>query len=544
MPTEFQMMTIADYWAILMRRKARFAIPFAVVVLVGVGLAFVIPPLYRSEATIMIERQSMPQDLVATTVTSYVQEQIEQIRQRLVAFDNIQEIAKTHNLYPDGFEIDPSGTAQLIAENIEVQMDEISATDPDRSGERRATIAFTVAFHHEDPLTAKSVTNELAQRYLAVHRATREEQARDVSEFLETEADLLRDEIATLEAAMATFKEGQLHRLPELMSMNLRMFEKTETEIVDSQTRIRNYEDTIDALQAELSLTPAYQDVETEEGERLLSEEKRLGVLTAQYLRASSRYAPKHPDVIRLAREIRILAEQTGQSVRVDELLSELAKLQDRLRSLRQRYSDGHPEVQAVEQSIAAMQRGLQTTVVGQSGANPIEVSPDNPRYVTLQSQINAATSNLTAERVKLTTLREKLTEYEERLFSTPGVERDFNSLSIDYQNKVGRYQEIKDKQLQARVAEQLESGESGERFILLSAAFLPSLPDSPNRIGIILLSGLLGFAVGLGSVAIAEHMDKTIRGARSLELALGIPPLATIPNGATMKIMLPLRHR
>lgn len=530
---QLQMLTMGDYWQILRQRKMLFFGTFAAALALGVALAFLLPPTYKSEATIKIERQSIPQDLVATTVTGYVQEQIEQIWNQLSAHETLLEIARDYDLYPGERDTDPSGVARRMADNIDVQMDEVMATDPNRSGERRATIAFTVSFLHSDPKIAQAVTAELAQRYLQVHKSDREEQAEEVSQFLQGEADKLKAEIAELESVMASFKQEELRRLPELMDMNLRLFEKTESEIAETEVRLRNERDKIEALQSELSLTPAYEDVETESGERLLSAEKQLSSLTAQYLRASARYSAKHPDVIKLAREIRILAEQTGQGARADELLNELALMQERLRDLRRSYSDDHPDVRSAEQSISAIQRGIQTAILGANSNAAVRLAPDNPRYVSLQTQINAARSNLRGEQSKLATLKNKLTEYEERLFNTPGVERDFRALSLDYNNATAKYAEIKDKQLQARLAQQLESGSSAEKFTLLSAAYLPTLPDSPNRIGLILLSGLLGFACGLGAVAVAEYLDHTIRGARSLELALGFPPLATIPNGA-----------
>ena len=210
-----QLLTITDYWAILMRRKLQFAGSFSLVLALGIAVAFLLPPVYRSEATIMIERQAIPQNLVATTVTGYVQEQIEQIRQRITSYENLLAIAREHNLYTGQLDSNPSGVAQLISENIEVEMQEVEATDPDRTGARRATIAFTVAFLNDNPRITQLVANDLANRYLAEHRASREESAREVSQFLEMEGNNLRSEIASLESAMATFKEEELHRLPK-----------------------------------------------------------------------------------------------------------------------------------------------------------------------------------------------------------------------------------------------------------------------------------------------------------------------------------------
>ena len=313
--------------------------------------------------------------------------------------------------------------------------------------------------------------------------------------------------------------------------MNLQLYERTEQAIDQTEERIRGLQDRIDSTRAELSLTEPYEEVVTEEGTTLMSASDRLSSLTAQYLRASSRYSASHPDVMRLSREIRVLAEQTGSSARADELMSELVNLQEQLRQARQSYSDDHPEVMRLERSVAAVQRGFQSTLIDASASETLSRPPDNPRYVALQTQLQSTETNLKAEQTKLVDLNDKLAEYEERLYQTPVVERDYKSLSRGYDNALRKFAELKDKQLQARIAQELEGGSSGEEWVLASGAFTPMLPESPNRIGIALLGCLFGVAAGIGMVVVAEYLDTSIRSARMIVSALGVPPLAIIPQ-------------
>ncbi len=110
-------------------------------------------------------------------------------------------------------------------------------------------------------------------------------------------------------------------------------------------------------------------------------------------------------------------------------------------------------------------------------------------------------------------------------------VERDYKSLTRDYENAKHKYQEIRDKQLEAKMAQKLESGDNAAQFVLASPAYLPSSPDSPNRLGILLLGGLFGLAAGVGMVAVAEYLDTKVRGSRMIARTLGVPPLAVIPQ-------------
>lgn len=533
---------LGEYWGILSRRRMQFIVPFVLVLGGALALAFLLPPTYRSEATILINRQTIPENLVATTVTGYVQEQIQQTLQRITTNDNLLSIARAYDLYPQDIDENRQRVVREVRESIEVEMLDVEASNPDQSGTRVATIAFTVGFNAGDPETAQAVAADLSNRFLTVRRELRSSNASEVSQFLAAEAESIKDEIEQYENQLAGFKQEELRQLPELMGMNLQMYERTEQDIDATEERIRDLQERIDATRAEMSLTPAYEEVLDEEGNRILSASQRLSVLTAEYLQASSRYSAEHPDIMALSREIRVLAEQTGNAGRADELMNQLVRLQEQLRQARQQYADDHPEVTRLESAVSAVKRGFQSSLI--SPANPNDnqsAPPDNPRYVALMSQLNSSESNLAAEQAKLADLRDRLKQYEERLFQTPTVERDFKSISRGYEEALRKFSELKQKQLEAEMAQALESGSGAEQWQIVSAAYLPTMPESPNRIGILLLGGLLAFAAGVGYVAVAEQMDKTVRSVRIVTATLGVPPLAVIPR---MRGSGPLRRR
>jgi uncharacterized protein involved in exopolysaccharide biosynthesis len=523
------MLGIGDYIAILRRRMALFFIPFIIILSLGLTIAFVLPPVYYSEAKILIERQEIPEKLVATTVTGYVQKHIEEIKQRLVTYDNLLEIAKKLNLYPDMINSGAVNEALVkIRQSISVAMVDIKSTS---AKDKEVTIAFTVGYAADNAETAKIVATELANRYLQENKALRAEQTVEVSRFLEHEAERLRKEIEELEVKLAAFKQEKREQLPELLNLNLKLYEKTEGKIEDTRGRILKLEDSIAAIQSELSLTDPRKAVRTEDGKVIQSPTERLSAMTAEFLQASARYTPTHPDIIKLRREIQALGGQSDSAKEINRLVSALTRERSQLLEARQKYADDHPDVRKYEKTVAVLENKLRNVVIVEpENSAAANVPADNPRYVALKTQLDSAYSNLKEEKAKLRNYNEKLRDYEKRLYQTPVVERDYQSLSRDYGNAKAKYQDLKNKQLQARLAEQLEAGEKGQRFVLAGKAFLPSTPQSPNRLGIALISGLLAFSGGLGSVAVGEYMDRSIRGKRGVVSALGMPPIAAIP--------------
>ena len=127
--------------------------------------------------------------------------------------------------------------------------------------------------------------------------------------------------------------------------------------------------------------------------------------------------------------------------------------------------------------------------------------------------------------------MNEKLADYEERLKTTPIVQSEYQKIARGYDNAKIKFNELKNKQIDARISQELEGGDSAEQFVLASSAFLPRLPESPNRVGIILLGLFFGMLSGLAMVVLFEHLDKTIRNARMIYNVVGVQPLATIPE-------------
>ena len=75
---------LGDYVGAIRRRALSATIAFVVVVMIGAGAALAWPPVYRSMATILIEQQEIPQDLVRSTITSFADQRIQLINQRVV----------------------------------------------------------------------------------------------------------------------------------------------------------------------------------------------------------------------------------------------------------------------------------------------------------------------------------------------------------------------------------------------------------------------------------------------------------------------------
>ena len=520
-----QTLDLGDYLAAFRRRRGMIVLIAGTVFILGLITAFVWPPTYASSATILIEEQEIPSELVQSTVTSYASERIQVISQRVMTRSNLLGIMDKYGLYQK--ERQRETTEEVLADmrdDINLDMINADVMDPRTGRPTAATIAFTVGFEGKDPQLVQKVANEITTLYLNENLRTRTEKAEETTSFLTEESKRLGAEISRLETALAEFKEKNANELPELKDLNTQVLDRTERDISDIDTQIRTLEERKIYLEGQLAILDPYGS-----SGQVLSPAARLQQLRTEYIAYASRYSPNHPDVISRKREIEALEKETGIVENTSEKRARLDALQKELVVAEKTYTDEHPDVKSLKRQIASLEEELRNPPPA-TATKPAPANPDNPAYISLKAQAEAADSEIRSLKIKRSQLSDKLTEYEQRLEQTPQVEREYRGLVRDFENSTQRYQEIKSKQMTAEVAQAMEKERKGEKFTLIDPPILPEKPISPNRPAIIFLSLVLALGAGIGSAAAAESMDSAVRGAKGVISILNTAPLAVIP--------------
>lgn len=526
---EEQTKDLKDYLVALRRRKKQILSTMGVLFVVSILVAFLLPPVYRSTATILIEEQEIPTELVRSTITSYADQRIQEISQRVMTRANLMQLVEKYNLYPTERRRE---TSEEILERMrkDIKLDIISADVIDkRSGMKTvATIAFTLAFNGETPDGAQKVANELTSLYLNENLKNRQQKSAETSTFLTEEAEKLSQHIAETEAKLATFKAKNMNRLPELAQLNMSLRDRTDSELMDVARQISMAEERKFYLEGQLAqINPGTFSVSAS-GERILNSEDRLKSLQSQYASLVGVYSPNHPDVVKMRREIEALKKETGSAGDTQEQMKRLTGLRGELATMREKYSADYPDAVKLKKSIASLEESIKKST--ESSASASAKKPENPAYITLQAQLESATSELKSLNAKREELKAKMASYESSLQQTPQVEREYLDLNRDHENSVRRYQEIKAKEMEAQVAQELEKGSKGERFSLIDPPQLPEKPSSPNRPVIVLLGLILSIGGGVGYAGILESMDASVRGSKALIGLVRAPLLGIIP--------------
>ena len=528
---------IRDYLDFLKRRTWHLLVPLISIFAIGSAVALLLPAVYQSKATILIEGQQIPTDFVRTTVTSFAEERIQISTQRIMSRARLLEIINQFNLYPDLRKKRTTEEIIGIMKN-DIQLQTISADVIDsRTGRAtQATIAFSLSYHGKTPEVVQRVSNVLASLYLEENLKTRERQARDTSTFLEEELKSLRGHLDDLEKKIARFKEQHLTDLPELMQLNLQTLDRISRDIQRAEQDLKMLEDRKIYLQGQLQTVEPQSPWIGYAGTRIPTPEVRLEILKTQLMSTSCNYSDRHPDVIRLKKEIHELEKEVDLKQDLGEKHKRLAALNTDLEILRGRYKARHPDIIATQRKISTLEADMATLARKNNPGPVVDLKPDNPAYINLATQIESANLQIEARVKERRELKKSLADYQRRLENTPQVEKAYLTLTRDRENTWARYQEILKKLMEARVAEGMEQDQKAERFTIIDPAQYPEKPFKPNRLAIVLISLILGIGAGVGFASVTEFMDRSVKTADDLFGATGIPVLVSVPYITTQR--------
>ncbi len=459
------------------RRALPMGIAFGVVLMLALLLAAFWPATYRSTGTILIEQQEIPEDFVRSAVSSYADQRVQVISQRVMTSANLLGIIEKFELY--GVERDASTREELverIREDINLDMISADVVDPRQGRATKATIAFAVGYDSRSPDLAARVANDLVSLYLRENLESRKQLAAGSADFLTGEAEKLRLRVAELEQRISEFKEKNFDRLPEYAQANIQAMNRAMEELRDVDSRVRALDQQVVYLDAQLAQIDPNAQAVTKSGERMLSSVDRLQALRLELTAALAQYTPKHPVVIGLQQEI-------------DEL----------------------------QKQVTAGTAGSRT-------------APDNPAYIQITAQREAAVNERTSLGARRGQLQARIAEYERAQVDMPAVERDYGAMLREVQGEQAKLAEVRQKQMAAQLAQNLESEQKGERFTLIEPPLRPEKPIRPNRPVILAIGVLMSLAAALGLMTLLESFDTRVRGRGEIVAMLGVPPLAIIP--------------
>jgi len=535
MEEEEDVKSLTDYLSIAWRRKIYILIPFLLVLAVTVPTVYLLPSVYKSTGTILIESQQIPQALIQSTVTTFADERIQVIKQRIMTGQQLFDIIRKFDLYKD--EINSRPRSEILAEMRErILIDRVSADLKSRSRGASALIAFTVSFEHVSPAVAQRVANELVTLFLDENIRSRTLRAEETSGFLRKESERLGTEIARMEEQIAIFKQDNANSLPETLRLKLERVSLLKTALMTSSGDINALNERKklllidrDTVKSQKGAPTPIEDLPQDQQLK----QRELEALQKEFISLSARYGPAHPDVKAIERQIKAFQNEYGALDNMEALLEQKKQVEQELQELTQKYSSEHPDVKKLKRRLD----GIVLMIVDQDKVEeaPAIVQPPvkaerNPLMLQINAKLEAVDNSIERINASRQNIEEQIEVLEEQISRIPQVQRGQDALQRDYENILRKYQEMKSKQLQAELSQSLEQDQKGERFTLLEPPLRPDKPVKPNRPKLFAMGLVLSMVGGLGVAGLAESLDGGIRGSRALASVTQMTPLVSIP--------------
>jgi uncharacterized protein involved in exopolysaccharide biosynthesis len=518
-----------DVLEILRRRGALFLSVAAIVVLIGVAVAYRSTPLYSSLGVVLAELPGVSETAVRS-VQSRPEARVRIITQRVLTNENKQQIIDEHGLYPDleGMPAEARGrftdNLLLSAETPQILETLLGTSQPE------GAFAFSVGFKDVSPRVARDIADELVALYLDENREARREQAAETIRFLTQEARRLDTEIAKREERLAQFKTENAGALPELAEANRGLLDRAGRDIDTVETEIRSLRQRQELYTSQLSQLSPSMTLSDAQGAAVLSPQDRQKVLQREFLRLSTLYSPNHPDVQRTRRELEQLAQSTGvPAFDRATLESELQAREDQLADARDQYGADHPDVKALERAVEAARKAMQSAPLTTT-TRRMPTTPDNPAYIQAQVLLQGTEQELRAAIQRRDELRRQYEDFTKRLQVTPEIDRQYSALTRGLEQLRDQYNNTQAQINEAQITLNLEEDPTSERFTVLQQPAMAASPTSPNRFAVLILTLAIAVALGAVVVAAAERSDQAVRNAQDVIDYLEMPPLVGIP--------------
>jgi polysaccharide chain length determinant protein (PEP-CTERM system associated) len=473
--------------AIWSRRKWLALVAFALPLAAATGLISGLPNLYRSTATVLVERQQVPEAFVRPTVTNEIDTRLRTISQEILSRARLENLIDRFDLYAD------LRKARTDSEEIVARMRRDIQVEVNSSGRQPATIAFSLTYRGRDPKTVAEVTNTLASFYVEENLRARERQANGTTEFLRGQLSETKKRLDAQERRVSDFKQRYMGELPQQMQANL-----VSMDTLNTQLRLNN-------------------------DNQLRASDRREALITqlaeAESL-ASAGVAPVLPGVT--------------PPPAPDAPAVHVARLRQELASAQARFTDAHPTVIRLKGELATAEREVvpeKPSPTAKTEPVPVPSAPPSAYVLRLRESLRAAEGEIKILKAEEQRLRGAIASYQARVESTPRREQEFQDISRDYDSTKELHQSLMKRYEEAQLAENMEQRQKGEQFRILDPALPSSVTVAPNRPRLLLMALALSLGLGVAAAMLAEKLDTSFHSASELFASTAVPVLVSIPK-------------
>ncbi len=468
-----------------------------------------LPSIYRAEAVVLVNTQSIPERFVAPTVTTAVDDRLNKITREIKSGDRLRELIRDFDVYHKLNEQSPDAAVAKIRADMDITFD--------RGWTNARTGGFRVAYKGSDPKVVAAVANRLANIFIEENSRVREGEAQGTSRFIDKQLQEAKDRLDQLESRVSQYKVRHNGELPQQENELNGALTRLQLSLQGDQDAIGRAEQNKAMLLQSLKAAELEQDIL----ERAAVKPKAAGIrmpipgvaapdppkrsesLKAQLQLLLQRYSEDHPDVKRARAEL--------------------------ARALEQERLEGDAAARAPASAASSPAEPEVSENVPETAITSVESVRARERTAQLKLQIAELDREIQTRGADRSNILSQINAYQGRIESLPIREQELSGLTRDLEIAKNVYTSLVSKKDSAEMGEDMERASQAEKFTLFEAAKVPTAPFAPNRR--LYMAVACGASLIFGIVlAIGKELKNNVL-LGEWELPKGTPILSRVPE-------------
>lgn len=446
--------------------------------IVGWTSVYLMPDVYSATARVFVDTENAIEDYMGgIAAPTDVMSDVTMVVREIVSRPNLAKVARETSLVPRT--VDDNRFEDLLT-----SLQERISVSGNRDG------IFSISFEHTDRDKALAVVDTLLTAFVQESLGADRTDSAQAQQFLQDQIAEYEERLTNAEDKLAEFKRENVALMPDQRG--------------DYFSRLQTAESALQETSAKLRLA-------TERRSELLrqieGEEPVFGIMGSGSGGSSG--------------------TQSSQSGKIRELEVELEEL-------RLQYTDKHPRIGQLLDTIEMLKKREAEEIAARSSAaaaRPLEQNPLdlNPVYQNMRIQLSNVEVEIASLRAQLRGEQSDVTSLRTMVDTIPQVEAELNRLNRDYDVVKAKHQQLLQQLETANIGEDVSRSIDDVQFRIIDPPFADATPVGPNRP--LFLAGILIFAIGVGGALafVIDLMKPTFIGNRSVNMALGIPVLAAV---------------
>jgi polysaccharide chain length determinant protein (PEP-CTERM system associated) len=463
----------------------------AVVAAAGWTIVFALPDRYQSTASVFVDtRTPLKPALKDLTVEQDVDAQINYVRQSLLARPELEKIARETGVLPDSVtnERERERILSMLSDRIV-----LSVSSAGTQGDERSTAGtmYTIYYQDSDPERSTKVVKTLLDTFIEHVLGGKREGSENVQKFLGARLKDYEQRLSAAEDRIAAFKKQNLGLMP---SEQGGFFAQLQSEV-----------DAAKKANTDLSVALSRKEELTHQlhGDSAVSA-------------AGSSTPSMGPQGI-----------SNG-----GDTLSRIQETQAKLDELLLRFTDKHPDVISMQETLAELKKRRATELEnlrhGDASAVAASGAGNNPVYQSIQLELNKVDVEIAALRREAAQHEDTVADLRKRLNTAPQVEAEFQQLNRDYAVNKAEYTALLENYQKARLGEQADNAGS-MRFEVVEPPQEPVAPVWPRRNRLIGEIWLGALALGAGVAYGLHRLRPVVSSVRGLSELTSFPVLGAV---------------